>query len=96
MDFGRSVDRRRAPHSRYGSLPEIAATAFDPVDGRAGRIVRLCAPTGSPLRAIEEGRSGRVDGDRRLPEDVPVTEAEIDVFEAWFGNLFDELFSPRD
>ncbi len=26
------------------------------------------------------------------PEDVPVIEAEIDVFEAWFGELFDELF----
>ena len=26
------------------------------------------------------------------PEDVPVTEAEIAVFEAWFGKLFDELF----
>ena len=25
-------------------------------------------------------------------EDVPVTEAEIAVFEAWFGVLFDELF----
>jgi hypothetical protein len=28
-------------------------------------------------------------------EDVPVTEAEIEVFEAWFGDLFDELFSTR-
>ena len=26
------------------------------------------------------------------PEDVPVTAAEIAVFEAWFGKLFDELF----
>ena len=26
------------------------------------------------------------------PERVPVTQAEIDVFEAWFGDLFDELF----
>jgi hypothetical protein len=26
------------------------------------------------------------------PEDVPVTEAEIDVFEAWFSDLFDDLF----
>jgi len=26
------------------------------------------------------------------PKDVPVTEVEIDVFEAWFGDLFDELF----
>jgi len=25
------------------------------------------------------------------PVDVPVTEAEIEVFEAWFGDLFDEL-----
>jgi hypothetical protein len=29
------------------------------------------------------------------PADVPVTEAEADVFEAWFGDLFDELFSTR-
>ena len=28
------------------------------------------------------------------PEYVPVTEAEVDVFEAWFGDLFDELFGP--
>ena len=28
------------------------------------------------------------------PEHVPVTQAEIDVFEAWFGDLFDELFGP--
>ena len=26
------------------------------------------------------------------PETIPVTEAEVDVFEAWFGDLFDELF----
>jgi hypothetical protein len=26
------------------------------------------------------------------PNDVPVTDAEVDVFEAWFGSLFDELF----
>jgi len=26
------------------------------------------------------------------PEDVPVAEAEIAVFEAWFGEMFDELF----
>jgi hypothetical protein len=29
------------------------------------------------------------------PEHVPVTEAEVDVFEAWFGDLFDEFFGPR-
>ena len=25
---------------------------------------------------------------------VPVTDAEIDVFEAWFGDLFNDLFGP--
>jgi hypothetical protein len=28
------------------------------------------------------------------PEAIPITEAELDVFEAWFGDLFDELFGP--
>ena len=28
------------------------------------------------------------------PDPVPVTEAEIDLFEAWFGDLFDDLFGP--
>ena len=26
------------------------------------------------------------------PERVPVTEREVDVFEAWFGDVLDELF----
>ncbi|MEZ5789152.1 MAG: hypothetical protein R3D62_22310, partial [Xanthobacteraceae bacterium] len=29
------------------------------------------------------------------PDEVPVTEAEIEVFEAWFGDMFDEWFSTR-
>lgn len=29
------------------------------------------------------------------PEDVPVTEAEVQVFERWFGDVFDELLSPK-
>lgn len=29
------------------------------------------------------------------PEEVPITEAEVEVFEAWFGDLFDERFSTR-
>jgi len=28
------------------------------------------------------------------PECVPVTSVEVDVFEAWFGDVFDELFGP--
>ena len=29
------------------------------------------------------------------PERVPVTEREVDVFEAWFGDIVDELFGHR-
>lgn len=29
------------------------------------------------------------------PDDVPVTEAEIQVFERWFGDVFDELLTPK-
>lgn len=28
------------------------------------------------------------------PDRVPVTQAEVDVFEAWFGDVFDDLFGP--
>jgi hypothetical protein len=28
------------------------------------------------------------------PDPLPITDAELDVFEAWFGDLFDELFGP--
>jgi hypothetical protein len=30
------------------------------------------------------------------PDPVPVTEVEIEVFERWFGDLFDELFGSFD
>ena len=29
------------------------------------------------------------------PHPVPVTQAEIEVFEQWFGDLFDELFGSE-
>ena len=28
------------------------------------------------------------------PRRVPVTQDEVDVFEAWFGEILDELFGP--
>lgn len=29
-----------------------------------------------------------------FPDPLPVTEAEVAVFERWFGDFFDELFAP--
>lgn len=28
------------------------------------------------------------------PQDIPVTPEEVDLFEAYFGDVFDELFGP--
>lgn len=29
------------------------------------------------------------------PECIPVTDREVDVFEAWFGDIFDQLLGAR-
>jgi hypothetical protein len=52
------------------------------------------APARRPSRpAPEDPTTWTVTDD--WPEDAPVIEAEIEMFEAWFGDLFDELFSTR-
>ena len=53
---------------------------------------------GPPVR--RRGRAPKHDPTRWTvtddwPADIPVTEAEVDVFEAWFGDLFDELFATQ-
>ena len=62
-----------------------------------GQIVRInpyLRGGEAPARpAKHEVETWRVIDD--WPQRVPVTQAEIDVFEAWFGDLFDELFGPR-
>lgn len=44
------------------------------------------------VSAPVERKTWRVTDD--WPERVPITEAEIEVFERWFADLFDELFGP--
>jgi hypothetical protein len=77
----------RTRNSRLRDIVAPGATFDDlydyarPPAGRSGRP------------ALEDPTTWTVKDD--WPEDVPVTEAEIKVFEAWFGDLFDELFSTR-
>ncbi|PRD41670.1 hypothetical protein C5748_20570 [Phyllobacterium phragmitis] len=60
--------------------------ADDPApDGRArAGDAPLLAPNGQRMRVTDD-----------WPEDIPVIEAEIDVFERWFGDVFDDLLNPR-
>lgn len=52
------------------------------------------APERRPGRPIKHDLSGwRVVDD--WPEPVPVTEREVDVFEAWFGDILDDLFGSH-
>ncbi len=68
---------RVVPQPRSASCPTIIYIVPGPWP-RAGRPVKHDVKT---WRVIDD-----------WPERVPVTEAELDVFEAWFGDLFDELF----
>jgi hypothetical protein len=79
--------------------PDEAPTAATTV---AGARIRAACPTictTTPAPALRLGRSPKHDLETwtvtdDCPARVPVTEAEVDVFEAWFGELFDELFGP--
>ena len=69
----------------------------------------LCAPAfdlydyGLPaLPARRDRRRRDVDADLAgwtitddWPEHIPVSEAEVDLFERWFGDFFDELFGTK-
>ena len=77
----------RTRKSRTGKVaPEdgLPADLYDYARPRARRA-------GRP--AVEDTITWTVTDD--WPDEVPITEAEIEVFEAWFGDLFDELFSTR-
>jgi hypothetical protein len=77
----------------------------DDEDGATPRSLRARPPTAS--EQLEEllgdhvpmGRPPKHDLPSWIvtddwPHPVPVTEAEAEVFERWFGDFFDELFGP--
>jgi hypothetical protein len=80
MALARKVHRR--PHRRRAECPD---DLFD----------YATLPVGSlrPARGPKDDLSTWTVTDD-WPERVPVTSAEVDVFEAWFGDVFDELFGP--
>ena len=54
---------------------------------------RVSPSRGRPLHLFDVERLPVIDD---WPEDVPITEAEIQVFERWFADVFDELFGSLD
>lgn len=54
---------------------------------------RVSPPRGRPPHLFDVERLPVIDD---WPEDVPIAEAEIQVFERWFADVFDELFGSVD
>lgn len=85
-------ERRRASKGRPRqpvpeALPDdLFDYADEPTPDGLTRVddAPLLSPNGKRMRVTDD-----------WPEDVPVTEAEIDVFERWFGDVFDELLNPN-
>lgn len=81
----RRIRRGRPRQPAPKTLPD---DLYDYDDDPASRI---SPPRGSPPDAFDVEKLPVIDD---WPEKVPITEAEIQVFERWFADVFDEMFGP--
>ncbi len=79
----RRVRKERASQSDTNALPE---NLYDYADEPAPR-------RSPPPHAFDVEKLPVIDD---WPEKVPITEAEIQVFERWFADVFDEMFGSVD
>jgi hypothetical protein len=82
----------QACHSGAMAPPQDSRLRRVPADPQCIDLYDYVATSARPdqQRARRDAATWTVADD--WPTEVPVTEAEIDVFEAWFGDLFDDLF----
>lgn len=83
----RRVQRGRPRQPAPGTLPD---DLYDYDDDPAPRI---SPARGSPPHVFDVERLPVIDD---WPDEVPITEAEIQVFERWFADFFDEMFGSVD
>ena len=87
----RRAQRGRPPQSAPKTLPD---DLYDYDDDPAPRI---SPARGSPPHVFDVEKLPVVDD---WPDEVPITEAEIQMFERWFADVFDEMFGsvelPKD
>ncbi len=83
----RRAQRGRPKQPAPGTLPD---DLYDYDDDPAPRI----SPSrGSPSHVFDVEKLPFIDD---WPDEVPITEAEIQVFERWFADVFDEMFGSLD
>ena len=88
MSKSRANNKSRANY-RHGSLEQASDGAlpsdlFDYAEPSTHKLGRLSIHNQSEWTVTDN-----------WPQIIPVTEVEIDIFEAWFGDVFDELFGTR-
>lgn len=83
----RRAQRGRPKQPAPGTLPD---DLYDYDDDPAPRI---SPPRGSPSHVFDVEKLPVIDD---WPDEVPITEAEIQVFERWFADVFDEMFGSVD
>ncbi len=83
----RHTQRGRPRRPPLGVLPN---DLYDYDDDPAPRI---SSPRGSPHHVFDVEKLPVIDD---WPDEVPITEAEIQVFERWFADVFDEMFGSLE
>ena len=85
-----NTERRRRERSRRPAPMILPDDLYDYAEERPHR--------GNPSHHNNDDGSGadRVAVVDDWPDDIPVTEAEVDVFERYFGDLLDRLFGAPD
>jgi hypothetical protein len=86
----RSRSRRPAPETLPDDLYFYLDTANDDQPAEPERRPKRARRRSSPPK--DDPTTWRVVDD--WPEKVPITEAEIEVFERYFADVFDRLFGP--
>ncbi len=83
----RSAKRGRPRQPVPRTLPD------DLYDYDCDPVPRISSPRVSPPHVFDIEKLPVIDD---WPDEVPITEAEIAVFERWFGDVFDEMFGSLD
>lgn len=86
------AQRRRTQHSRPRQ-PAPRTLPDDLYDYDDDPAPRISPARGSPPHVFDVEKLPVIDD---WPDEVPITEAEIQVFERWFADVFDEMFGSLD
>lgn len=86
------AERRRAQRGRPRQ-PAPRTLPDDLYDYDDDPAPRISPSRGSPPHVFDVEKLPVIDD---WPEEVPITEAEIQVFERWFADVFDEMFGSLD